>query len=58
MGQVLKPLGQFLHGDLGFRLTLQLGQLPQYLTATQGTQYRLTGLRGRDRDRGGEDEKE
>ena len=35
----LKPLSQLLHGQFGLSLNLQLGQLPQYLAATQSTQH-------------------
>ena len=40
----LKPLGQLLHGQFGLSLSLQLGQFPQYLAATQSTQHRLSCL--------------
>lgn len=39
MRHILKLLGQLLHGQLGLRLTLQLGKFPQNLTATEGTQH-------------------
>ncbi len=44
MCQVLKPLSQLFHGLFGLSLTLQLGQLPQHLTATQSTQHGLPRL--------------
>lgn len=44
MCQVLKPLGKLLDGQFGLGLTLQLGQFPQHLAATQSTQHRLPRL--------------
>lgn len=49
MCHILKLLGQLLHGQLGLGLTLQLGEFPQNLAATEGTEHRLTRLQERAR---------
>jgi len=61
VGQVLKALSQLLHGQLGLRLALQLGHLPEELTAAQSTEDRLPRLEeeeGRSTEKGEEEHRE
>lgn len=44
MCQVLKFLSQFFHGEFGFSLFLQFGQLSEHIAAAESTQDCLTCL--------------